>query len=421
MLMLPIHLIKIMGRERQKMSKVYERQCKLLPEVVRNAYAHVPYYRQLYQDLGESVIQSIRRPEDLVHLPIVTRSHLKEFPLQERMDERFREKDIKLSYTSGSSGIPLQICNSKRDLSYMRMVFINDLIQAGVRPWDRIVYLRVADLKIHFLTRFGIMPFYKIPTNQPIDWQVDRFLEYEPTFLTGFFNTSYLLVKALKERGIKYTKLKGLLLGGERVKESTKREIEDYFDAPVTEIYSTTDTFTVARECPRGNKHLHAGDLIVEVLKDDGTITYDDGEGEILVTRLVSEAMPLIRYELGDRVLIKPNDCPCGIYHTPILKEVYGRTNDFIVDEKGKIISSAILVCIADNFQEIKQIQFFQKSPKEVEILYVAEGEDIQELVYNKFSSELPQFNFQVRPVDSLVTLSNGKIKMVNSAMGIAP
>ncbi len=419
--MIPFNLIKIMNRERMPMEKVYSLQCELLPGVVRDAYQHVPFYQELYKDIEEAAISAVATPEDLTKLPIVRRDSLKEKPLRYRMNQRFPDDKVKHSYTSGSSGIPLEICNSQKDLSYLRMVFMNDLIQAGVRPWDRIVYLRVAEFKIHFLTKFGIMPFYKIPTNQQIDWQADRFLEYEPTFLTGFFNTTYLLMRELKRRGIRYSKMKGLLLGGERIKTSTRLEIEEYFNAPITEIYSTTDTFTIARECPKGNKHIHAGDLIVEVLKDDGTVTLNDGEGEILVTRLISEAMPLIRYELGDRVRIKPNDCTCGIYHTPIIKEIYGRTNDFIVDEKNEIISSAILVCIADNFQEIQQIQFFQKTPRDVEILYVSDGEEINEFVVDKFAKELPQFSFQARRVEELLKLDNGKIKMVNSAMGISP
>jgi phenylacetate-CoA ligase len=421
--MMIVNLLKIMARERQSADRIEKLHSKLLSGVVKKAYRFVPYYRDLYSGLDESVINSIRSTKDLVKLPIVKRDDLKQKPLKYRMDERFDMSEVRVYSTSGTTGMPLEICNSKRDLSYLRMIFMNDLIQAGARPWDRVVYLRVAKFVKNPLERFGILPFFQIPTNRPIEWQTDEFLRVRPTILTGFFNTTYLIVQELKKRGMKYNKLKGLLLGGERIKASTKKEIEEYFQCAVTEIYSSTDTFTIARECHKGNKHIHSGDIIVEVLKDDGTTSFDEGEGEILITRLKSEAMPFIRYQLGDRIVLKPNDCTCGIYHTPIIKEVYGRANDFILDQEDKLISSAILLCIADTFEKIQQIQFFQKSKSEIEIRYVTGNnkDQIDDQVLERFSSALPQFAFKVKKAEELERLPNGKIKIVNSDFGICP
>jgi phenylacetate-CoA ligase len=168
---------------------------------------NVPFYQKLYKDISIEEIKSIRTAEDLQKLPIVDKNEYRNAPLNERFAKGFSPDNTVGNYTSGSSGKPLHFYNSENDLEYLRMMHLNDLIQAGLRPWDRVAYFKLGKYKEHFLEKYNIMPFYHIPTNLPIEEKADIFLKVQPTMLTGFFSTIYLLSRELEKRGIKYTKV----------------------------------------------------------------------------------------------------------------------------------------------------------------------------------------------------------------------
>jgi phenylacetate-CoA ligase len=117
--------------------------------------------------------------------------------------------------------------------------------------------------------------------------------------------------------------LRALLVAGEPLSPARRDRIAAVWRAPVVQEYGASETGGLAGECPHGELHLWADRAIFEVYDPaTGRIT-PDGSGELVVTPLCREAMPLLRYHIGDRVEVSHRDCPCG-WALPIVR-VLGR------------------------------------------------------------------------------------------------
>ncbi|SDT66682.1 phenylacetate-CoA ligase [Actinoplanes derwentensis] len=123
--------------------------------------------------------------------------------------------------------------------------------------------------------------------------------------------------------GRDFPELRALLVAGEPLSPARRNRIAGLWRAPVVQEYGASETGGLAGECPFGNLHLWADRAIFEVYDPaTGRIT-PEGTGELVVTPLCREAMPLLRYHIGDRVEVTFPDCPCG-WTLPVVR-VLGR------------------------------------------------------------------------------------------------
>jgi phenylacetate-CoA ligase len=119
--------------------------------------------------------------------------------------------------------------------------------------------------------------------------------------------------------------LRALLVGGEPLGSARRARIAAIWGVPVVEEYGSTETGSLAGECPYGRLHLWADRAIFEV-HDPGTgTTSPTGRGELVVTPLYREAMPLLRYNTADIVEVSDVDCECG-WRLPVAR-VLGRAD----------------------------------------------------------------------------------------------
>ncbi|MEV0147990.1 MULTISPECIES: hypothetical protein [unclassified Nonomuraea] len=407
------HLAAVRRRERLSHEEQRDIQSRLLRALVRHAHQNVPHYRRV---LDASLVDGLRSAADLAAFPVLRREDLRHTPPGELLAAGFTPENTRAGTTSGSSGIPITIRNSERDLGYLRATYLQDMLAAGVRLTDRVAYFRVRPFLRHPLERFGLLRNSHVPTDRTLDEQVAAFLAARPTFLIGFPNVIGSVVEELRRRGIAYDGVRTVLFGGERLTPTAQAQILDYLGATHQEVYASVEVFTIARTCPEGRLHLRSADLVVEVEHADGTVSVEDGEGEILVTRLVGEAMPLIRYRLGDRVRITPNDCPCGVAHTPIVREVVGRSEDRLVDADGRRFYGDFITFAVQDFPEVSRLQVVQTRPGAIEIRTVlAPGAraDVTADIAAAVRRVVPDQAVTVRRTPYIAPESNGKIKIV--------
>ena len=147
--------------------------------------------------------------------------------------------------------------------------------------------------------------------------------------LTWSLPTDALLWAAAAEHtglrpGRDFPALRALLVAGEPLSPARRDRIAQVWNAPVVQEYGASETGGLAGECPYGNLHLWADRAIFEVYDPATGRTTPDGAGELVVTPLFREAMPLLRYHLGDRVEVTYRDCPCG-WVLPVVR-VIGRS-----------------------------------------------------------------------------------------------
>jgi len=142
------------------------------------------------------------------------------------------------------------------------------------------------------------------------------------------------------EPGRDFPHLRALFVGGEPLSPARRRRISELWGVPVVEEYGSTETGSLAGECEHGRMHLWADRARFEVYDPDtGRIT-DEGNGQLVVTPLYREAMPLLRYNLEDAVEVTYDDCPCG-WTLPSVR-VLGRSG-FGYPVAGRSVSQAVL------------------------------------------------------------------------------
>ncbi len=106
--------------------------------------------------------------------------------------------------------------------------------------------------------------------------------------------------------------LRALFVGGEPLSDARRKRISEIWGVPVVEEYGSTETGSLAGECQHGRMHLWADRAIFEVYDPETGELTADGTGQLVVTPLFREAMPLLRYNLEDNVEVSLDECPCG-------------------------------------------------------------------------------------------------------------
>jgi phenylacetate-CoA ligase len=117
--------------------------------------------------------------------------------------------------------------------------------------------------------------------------------------------------------------LRALFVGGEPLSRARRARIGELWAADVVEEYGATETGSLAGECPLGRLHLWADRAIFEVHDPRTGVTGAHGRGQLVVTPLFRQAMPLLRYNIEDEVEVSYEPCPCG-WHLPTVR-VLGR------------------------------------------------------------------------------------------------
>jgi phenylacetate-CoA ligase len=388
-------------------------QARLLRRLVRHAYAHVPYYRER---LDRDAVRSLATAADLANFPVLARADVQADRL---LADGFTAANTRAASTSGSSGHTVTAYYSERDLSYLRATYLWDLVACGLRPFDRIGFFRVGAFRRHVLERVGLARNVHINTSLPVAEQVDVFLARRPTFLCGFPSAIAAVVTELRRRGVRPTWTHAVVFAGETMAEAARSDVLEYLGARGHEVYASVEAYTIARSCPRGSLHLRSADVVVEVEHDDGTVSVADGEGEILVTRLHAEAMPLLRYRLGDRVRIVPNDCACGVRSTPIVRQVLGRVEDRVLTRDGQPRNGDHIMKVVAPVPHIRQMQLTQDRPGAVTLMVVPTGQAPPDLAAQLRTVVdpvvAPEFDLEVLIVDAIAPERNGKIKAIKA------
>jgi phenylacetate-CoA ligase len=122
--------------------------------------------------------------------------------------------------------------------------------------------------------------------------------------------------------------VRGCLVNGEMLSEGKRRFLSDLIGARVYQDYGSTETTSLAAECEEGRLHLNEDRFFFEVRLPAAAACAAQGRGELVVTSLRREAMPLVRYAIGDHVEVSPSSCPCGSRAREVT--VWGRMDDEI-------------------------------------------------------------------------------------------
>jgi phenylacetate-CoA ligase len=337
-------------KETEKWSKqaLEELQWKRLKEILNYAYNHSAYYKKKWDEAGVHP-GDIRQPDDMKKIPVITKSELIKHNKDIHSKENFTKKFF--SVTSGTTGESLSFWKDENADSWNRAAIFRGYSWYGVRPWDFNGYFWGFDFS-----------FWKKIKIRIADWLVNRYrlFTYEEkafekfvrkmrnaVYLEGYSSAIYQTAKLINERGLpKPLKMKMVKGTSEKIYPYYMKEVEKAFGRKMIGEYGAAESGLIAFECPEGNLHMVSEGVYVE-----------ESEGKIIVTNLIMRSFPVIRYELGDYIKLKPASfkCSCGMAH-PVIEEITGRIGKNVYGKRG-IYPSLYFYYVFKNLEKNRGLQ----------------------------------------------------------------
>lgn len=398
-----------------------QRLNRLLAEVGQ----HVPYYRELFQRLGLAV-GSFASLAELQQLPLLGKAEIRAHT--EAMKST-RGRSLARFNTGGSSGEPLIFFIGKERVSHdvaakwratrwwgvdigdPEMVVWGSPIELGAQ--DRLRALRDR------LLRTELLPAFEMNAAK-LDGFVAAIRRKRPSMLFGYPSALSHIARHARERGVAMDDLgiKVAFVTSERLYDEQRALISEVFGCPVANGYGGRDAGFIAHQCPSGGMHLTAEDIIVELLDREGRPVPLGTAGEIVVTHLATSDFPFIRYRTGDIAVMDERACACG-RGLPMLKEIQGRSTDFVIAADGTVMHGLALIYILRDLPGLRSFKVVQHSRDRTEVLLVPEpGFDpgAPARIVEGFKKRLGvSVAVEVRLVDAIAAEKSGKFRYIVS------
>jgi phenylacetate-CoA ligase len=341
------------------------------------------YYGKKYRELG---ITDVTSQEAFEELPFSSKDDLRNaYPLgiQAVPDEEV----VRIHSSSGTTGKPVIIPYTAKDVDDWATMFARCYETAGVTKKDRVHItpgygLWTAGIGFQAgAEKLGAMVIPMGPGNT--DKQLQMMIDLESTVLTATSSYALLLAEEIDKRGLKdKIHLKKGVFGSERWSEKKREYIKEKLGIELYDIYGLTEIYGpgIGISCDAQNGMHYWDDYVyIEVIDPKTGKTLPDGEeGEIVITTLVKEGAPLIRFRTHDISRIIPGECPCGRKH-PRLDIIKGRSDDMFKVHGVNMFPSQVeeLLALVDGVPSEYTINIAHDEPANKDIMLVtveAEG-----------------------------------------------
>ena len=320
-----------------------------LQETVYRVYTFVPYYRKKMEEAGVAPVD-IQSLEDINKLPFTTKQDLRDnYPFG--LFAVPMTEVIRIHSSSGTTGKPTVVGYTKKDLDQWAELMARALISAGTsrRSVVQNAYgygLFTGGLGIHYgAEKVGasVIPSSGGNTRR----QVMLMQDFGTTVITC--TPSYILYmhEVMQQLGIQPAdiKLKAGIFGAEPWSETMRGEIEKKLQIDAYDIYGLSEIIGpgVAVECSeKQGLHLWEDHFIAEVIDpDSGEVLPDGDSGELVITTISKEALPMVRYRTRDLTSLTVEPCACGRTHMRMNKLV-GRSDDMVIIRGVNVFPSMV-------------------------------------------------------------------------------
>ena len=314
-------------------------QLKLLQQTVRRVADRVPFYKQKLAELGVSP-GSVKSLEDVRRLPFTTSADLRaNYP--DGLLAVDRSEPVRLHTSSGTTGKPKALFFSRRDVNNAAELIARSLVMTGVGKRDvfqnMMSYgLFTGGLVMHYgAEKVGCLVIPSGPGTS--ERQLMIMQDFGTTALHILPSYALYFAGFLEKKGIdprKELKLRKAFVGAEPHTEETRMRIEEALGCDVYNSYGLTEMNGpgVAFECERkAGLHLWEDNYLMEIIDPVSGKPVTDGRlGELVLTSLRREAMPILRYRTRDMTSIIPEPCSCGRTHRR-LNRITGRSDDMLI------------------------------------------------------------------------------------------
>ncbi len=314
-------------------------QLKRLQDTVQRVGQRVPFYRDKFKELGLTH-GDIKSLDDMRRLPFTTGADLRTI-YPDGMVAVDREEPVRLHTSSGTTGKPKAIFFSRNDVNNSAELIARSLVMTGITRKDvfqnMMSYgLFTGGLVMHYgAEKVGCLVIPAGPGTS--ERQLLLLQDFKSTAVHILPPSARYFASFLEQKGINPRKdisLRKAFVGAEPHSEETRRRIEQAFDCDVYNSYGLTEMNGpgVAFECEhKAGLHLWEDNFILEIINPATGEPLPEGEtGEMVLTTLKREAMPIIRYRTRDITSIITEPCKCGRTHRR-LNRITGRSDDMLI------------------------------------------------------------------------------------------
>jgi phenylacetate-CoA ligase len=322
--------------DREELEKL---QLRRLKKTVKHVFENVPFYQEKFKQAGVTP-KDLRTLEDIRRFPFTTASDLRAaYP--DGLLAIDKDHVIRLHTSSGTTGKPKAVFFSAKDIDNAAELMARCLVMTGVTKSDvlqnMMTYgLFTGALVMHYgAEKVGVLVIPAGPGNSERQLMLMRdfnttVFHATPTYALYF--SDFLESKGVDPR--KDLKLKKAFIGAEPYTEETRKKIETALGIDVYNSYGLSEMNGpgVAFECEYKNgMHLWEDNFLMEIINPETGEPLPEGEkGELVLTTLCREAMPLIRYRTRDITSIITEPCKCGRTHRRIAR-ITGRSDDMLI------------------------------------------------------------------------------------------
>ena len=326
--------------------QISEKQIEQVNKQIHALVSAESFYGKKLEDAG---MTGISTAEEFEQLPFSEKNDLREaYPLG--LMTAPEEEIVRIHSSSGTTGLPVIIPYTAKDVDDWAIMFKRCYELVGITNMDRIQItpgygLWTAGIGFqNGAEKLGAMVIPMGPGNT--EKQLKMMVDMKSTVLCSTSSYALLLAEEIEKRGIKdQIHLKKGVIGSERWGDKMRQRISSELGIELYDIYGLTEIYGpgIGISCKYNNGMHYWDDYVYIEIIDPVTLKpVPDGEmGEIVITTLVKEGAPLIRYRTHDLSRIIPGECPCGCKH-PRLDMIMGRTDDMMKIKGVNVFPSQI-------------------------------------------------------------------------------
>ena len=405
--------------------KLEEYQMRELEKLLNHAYENVPYYRRVFDERGLKP-KDIQNLDDLKKLPYLDKDTIKKHK-SEFLSKIHNKAHLEPAQTGGSTGSPLHFWYQRgftnpRELAFAwrmwnwygyywgdkhLMIKRSHEIPEKIRynPLDKGLYLYNPSISMEKIKKYH-----------------ELIEEFKPKVIQGYPSLIYVLAHFMLQNDIKidWPFLKLVYCSSEKLFDFQRNEIHRAFKCKVYVQYGHNERLVFMSKCEVNNYyHIISEYGITEIISDNRLPLTKDGKmGEIVGTGFNNYAFPMIRYKTEDWAVISNKICECGRVF-PLVKDIIGRSGDFILTSSKNLISATTIEFAIDYIKNFKDLQIVQKYIDMIEIQIVPdilytkeEGEKFAEDVNTRIGKDM---NISIVLMDKIDRPFNQKRRFIKS------
>jgi len=324
-----------------------ELQLRRLKSVAEKVYRNVPFYHRKFQEAGVAP-EDIKSLADISRLPTTRKQDLRDnYPFG--LFAVPREEVVRVHASSGTTGKPTVVGYTAKDIETWSDLMARDFVMVGVEKKD--IFQNAVNygfftggLGVHYgIERMGAMAVPSGVGNT--ERQLEIMMDFGVTVLHCTPSYALYLAETAKARGVvDKLNLRIGCFGAEPWSDESRRELEEALNIKAYDSYGLSEMMGpgVAFECQeQDGLHIWEDHFLIEILDKDEQPCAPGEPGELVITSLTKEAMPLLRYHTGDVTYIMEGKCPCGRTSRK-LHRFLGRADDMLIVRGINVFPSQI-------------------------------------------------------------------------------